>query len=83
MVQGTVEENLVSDIGSPGPFSVSTRMGVMMALLGSKRATFTELLFGSEKSEELAKQESWDSRRSRIHQATEGLLACNGTKNDY
>jgi DNA-binding MarR family transcriptional regulator len=42
MVQGTLEEkNLVSDVG---PFSVSTRVGIMMALLGSKRATFTELL---------------------------------------
>ncbi len=38
------KEDLVSDIGSPGPFSVSTRVGIMMALLGSKRATFTELL---------------------------------------
>ena len=38
------EENLVSDIGSSGPFSVSTRVGIMTALLGSKRATFTELL---------------------------------------
>jgi DNA-binding MarR family transcriptional regulator len=37
-------EDLVSDIGSPGPFSVSARVGIMMALLGSKRATFTELL---------------------------------------
>lgn len=42
-VQGT-EENLVSDLGSSGPFSVSTRVGIMTALLGSKRATFTELL---------------------------------------
>jgi DNA-binding MarR family transcriptional regulator len=43
-VQGTAEEdksNLVSDVG---PFSVSTRVGIMMALLGSRRATFTELL---------------------------------------
>ena len=43
-VQGTAEEdknNLVSDAG---PFSVSTRVGIMMALLGSRRATFTELL---------------------------------------
>jgi DNA-binding MarR family transcriptional regulator len=40
--KGTWEEkNLVSDVG---PFSVSTRVGIMMALLGSKRATFTELL---------------------------------------
>lgn len=38
------EADLVSNIGSPGPFSVSTRVGIMMALLGSKRATFTELL---------------------------------------
>jgi DNA-binding MarR family transcriptional regulator len=38
------EKNLVSDIGSSGPFSVSTRVGIMTALLGSKRATFTELL---------------------------------------
>ena len=37
-------EDLVSNIGSPGPFSVSTRVGIMTALLGSKRATFTELL---------------------------------------
>jgi DNA-binding MarR family transcriptional regulator len=38
-------ENFVSDIGSQGgPFSVSTRVGIMTALLGSKRATFTELL---------------------------------------
>lgn len=43
-IQGTAEENLVSDIGSSGPLSVSTRAGIMMALLGSKRATFTELL---------------------------------------
>jgi DNA-binding MarR family transcriptional regulator len=38
------EEDLVSDIGSPGPFSVSTRVGIMTALLGFKRTTFTELL---------------------------------------
>jgi DNA-binding MarR family transcriptional regulator len=38
------EEDLVSNIGSPGPFSVSTRVGIMTALLGFKRATFTELL---------------------------------------
>ena len=38
------KEDLVSEIGSPGPFSVSTRVGIMTALLGSKRATFTELL---------------------------------------
>ena len=42
---GTAEDaNLVSGIGSSGPFSVSTRVGIMTALLGSKRATFTELL---------------------------------------
>jgi DNA-binding MarR family transcriptional regulator len=33
-----------SDSGSAGPFSISTRIGIMTALLGSKRATFTELL---------------------------------------
>ncbi len=38
------KEDLVSDFGSPGPFSVSTRVGIMTALLGFKRATFTELL---------------------------------------
>ena len=38
------EEDLVSDVGSPGPFSASTRIGVMTALLGFKRTTFTELL---------------------------------------
>src|SRR5579875_786036 len=38
------QEDSVSHTGSPGPFSVSTRVGIMMALLGSKRATFTELL---------------------------------------
>lgn len=37
-------EDLVSAIGTTGPFSVSTRVGIMTALLGSKRATFTELL---------------------------------------
>jgi DNA-binding MarR family transcriptional regulator len=41
---GKAEDNLVSDIGSPGPFSVSTRVGIMTALLGFKGATFTELL---------------------------------------
>lgn len=38
------EENVFSDIGSPGPFSVSTRVGIMTALLGFKKATFTDLL---------------------------------------
>ena len=41
---GKEEEDLVSDVGSPGPFSASTRVGVMTALLGFKRTTFTELL---------------------------------------
>lgn len=41
---GKEEEDLVSDVGSPGPFSVSTRVGIMTALLGFKRTTFTELL---------------------------------------
>jgi DNA-binding MarR family transcriptional regulator len=41
---GKEEEDLVSDVGLPGPFSVSTRMGIMTALLGLKRTTFTELL---------------------------------------
>jgi len=36
--------DLVPDVGSPGPFSVSTRVGIMTALLGFKRTTFTELL---------------------------------------
>ena len=44
VVQGIEENNSVSDIGSSGPFSVSTRVGIMTALLGSERATFTELL---------------------------------------
>ncbi len=43
-VQDTADENHVSDLGSSGPFAVSTRVGIMAALLGSKRATFTELL---------------------------------------
>jgi DNA-binding MarR family transcriptional regulator len=38
------KEDLISDVGSPGPFSVSTRVGIMTALLGFKRTTFTELL---------------------------------------
>jgi DNA-binding MarR family transcriptional regulator len=38
------EAGLVPDIGPPGPFSVSTRVGIMTALLGFKRTTFTELL---------------------------------------
>jgi DNA-binding MarR family transcriptional regulator len=41
---GKEAEDLVSDVGSPGPFSVSTRVGIMTALLGFKRTTFTELL---------------------------------------
>ncbi|MDA4112429.1 MAG: transcriptional regulator [Thaumarchaeota archaeon] len=41
---GKGEEDLVSDVGLPGPFSVSTRVGIMTALLGFKRTTFTELL---------------------------------------
>jgi DNA-binding MarR family transcriptional regulator len=41
---GKEEEDLVPDVGSPGPFSVSTRVGIMTALLGFKRTTFTELL---------------------------------------
>jgi hypothetical protein len=41
---GKKEEDLVSDVGLPGPFSVSTRVGIMTALLGFKRTTFTELL---------------------------------------
>ena len=43
-LEAAEEKNLVSDIGSSGPFSVSTRVGIMTALLGSIRATFTELL---------------------------------------
>ena len=42
--EGKEEEDLVSDVGLPGPFSVSTRVGIMTALLGFKRTTFTELL---------------------------------------
>jgi DNA-binding MarR family transcriptional regulator len=38
------EEDLVPDVGSPGPFSVSTRVGIMTALLGFERTSFTELL---------------------------------------
>jgi DNA-binding MarR family transcriptional regulator len=38
------EEDLVSEIGLPGPFSNSARVGIMTALLGFKWATFTELL---------------------------------------
>ena len=38
------EEDLVTDVGSPGPFSVSTRVGIMTALLGFRWTTFTELL---------------------------------------
>jgi len=41
---GKGEEDLVSDVGAPGPFSVSTRVGIMAALLGFKCTTFTELL---------------------------------------
>jgi DNA-binding MarR family transcriptional regulator len=41
---GKEEEDLVSGIGIPGPFSVSTRVGIMTALLGFRRTTFTELL---------------------------------------
>jgi DNA-binding MarR family transcriptional regulator len=41
---GKEEGDLVSDVGLPGPFSVSTRVGIMTALLGFKRTTFTELL---------------------------------------
>jgi DNA-binding MarR family transcriptional regulator len=41
---GEGEEDLLSSVGSPGPFSVSTRVGIMTALLGFKRTTFTELL---------------------------------------
>lgn|GEM_PF-1336524 len=41
---GKEEEDLVSGVGLPGPFSVSTRVGIMTALLGFKRTTFTELL---------------------------------------
>jgi len=37
-------EGVVSEIGAPGPFSVSTRVGIMIALLGFKRTTFAELL---------------------------------------
>jgi DNA-binding PadR family transcriptional regulator len=38
------DEDRVTDIGSPGPFSVSTRVGIMTALLGFRRTTFSELL---------------------------------------
>ena len=34
---------MVTDIGSPGPFSVSTRVGIM-TLLGFRGTTFSELL---------------------------------------
>jgi DNA-binding HxlR family transcriptional regulator len=37
-------QDLVTGVGSPGPFSVSTRVGIMTALLGFRRTTFTELL---------------------------------------
>ena len=39
-----VEGGLVPNIGTPGPFSVSTRVGIMVALLGFRRTTFTDLL---------------------------------------
>jgi len=39
------EGSVSSDINSvAGPFSISIRLGIMIALLGSKKATFTELL---------------------------------------
>ena len=41
---GTNGEGLVSEMGAPGPFSVSTRAGIMIALLGFKHTTFAELL---------------------------------------
>jgi DNA-binding MarR family transcriptional regulator len=41
---GEEGKDLVSGIGLPGPFSVSTRVGIMTALLGFRRTTFTELL---------------------------------------
>ncbi len=41
---GKEEGALVSDIGTPGPFSVSTRVGIMAALLGFRWTTFTDLL---------------------------------------
>jgi DNA-binding MarR family transcriptional regulator len=41
---GKEGRDLVSGIGVPGPFSVSTRVGIMTALLGFRRTTFTELL---------------------------------------
>ena len=43
-VVGKEGTDLVSGIGVPGPFSVSTRVGIMTALLGFRRTTFTELL---------------------------------------
>ena len=43
-VDDVAEESLVSDIGTPGPFSVSTRVGIMAALLGFRKTTFTDLL---------------------------------------
>lgn len=38
------EGDFVSEIGTPGPFSVSTRVGIMAALLGFRWTTFTDLL---------------------------------------
>ena len=38
------EDQIPSDSQESGPFSISVRVGIMAALLGSKRATFTELL---------------------------------------
>jgi DNA-binding MarR family transcriptional regulator len=40
------KEDLISssNLEPIGPFLISTRIGIMTALLGSKRATFTELL---------------------------------------
>jgi DNA-binding MarR family transcriptional regulator len=42
--KGKDEKDLTFDLGSPGPFSISTRVGIMTALLGLKQATFSELL---------------------------------------
>lgn len=41
---GEEKEDFVSEIGTPGPFSVSTRVGIMAALLGFRWTTFTDLL---------------------------------------
>ena len=42
--EDVADESLASDIGTPGPFSVSTRVGIMAALLGFRRTTFPGLV---------------------------------------